>query len=391
MLPLPMTECDAGVVQGVVPVPETAAAGPAQIAVAFGRVLRGVGLRAPVGAVVEYARALEVVGIDRRGPVYWAGRCLFTLRLEDTPLYDRCFEAFWLGAELAEPLVLVPPQQVVTDDDTGEGPGDEAPGDGAPDAEVLRLRYSPVEVLRDKDVAICTEHELREVYRLLRTIGVPAALRRSRRLVPASAHRGRLDVRTTVRLGMRTDGEVIRRAYRRPAVRHRRVVLLCDVSGSMAPYTSVLLRFAYVLVARRARAEVFALSTRLTRLTRQLGGTVTAIDAAAGAIPDLAGGTRLGEALRAFNDRHGMRGMARGSVVVVISDGWDRGHPEALASEMARLKRVAHRVIWVNPLKSSPGYEPLAQGMAAALPFIDDFMEGHSLGSLEALAEAIGA
>lgn len=386
MPPHPMTECDACAGPGVLQPLEVATASPARIAVAFARVLRGVGLRAPVGAVVEYARALGVVGVGRRGPVYWAGRCLFTLRLEDTPLYDRCFEAFWLGAESVEPLALVTPLQVVTDDDTGEGPGDEASGD-----DVLRILYSPVEVLRHKDIAICTEQELSEVYRLLHTLNLPTALRRSRRLEPASAHRGRLDLRTTVRLAMRTDGEVIRRAYRSPTLRRRRLVLLCDVSGSMAPYTSVLLRFAYVLVARRASVEVFALGTRLTRLTRHLGATTTAIDAAAGAIPDIAGGTRLGEALRAFNDRHGMRGMARGAVVVVVSDGWDRGHPAVLASEMARLKRVAHRVIWVNPLKSSPGYEPLAQGMAAALPFVDDFMEGHSLGSLEALAEAIGA
>jgi len=170
-------------------------------------------------------------------------------------------------------------------------------------------------------------------------------------------------------------------------------VLLVDVSGSMEPYARSLLRFLHVAVMGKGKVEAFALGTRLTRLTRELSrhDPDSALAAAAGAVPDWSGGTRLGQGLRAFNDRYGVRGMARGAIVVILSDGWDRGEPEELAEEMTRLHRVAHRVVWVNPLKATPGYAPLARGMAAALPYVDNFVEGHSLASLEALAEVIGA
>jgi hypothetical protein len=174
-------------------------------------------------------------------------------------------------------------------------------------------------------------------------------------------------------------------------MRPRRVVLLCDVSGSMEPYARALLRFLHVAVAGRSRVEAFALGTRLTRLTRELAtrDPDAALAAAASRVVDWSGGTRLGEGLREFNDRWGVRGMARGAVVVVLSDGWDRGDPDVLADEMARLARVAHRVVWVNPLKASPDYAPLARGMAAALPHVDDFVTGHSVAALEELVEVI--
>jgi len=171
-------------------------------------------------------------------------------------------------------------------------------------------------------------------------------------------------------------------------------VLLCDVSGSMAPYARALLRFLHAAVTARGagRVEAFALGTRLTRITRELSwrDPDAALADAADAVEDFSGGTRLGEGLKAFNDRWGVRGMARGAVVVILSDGWDRGDPGKLGAEMARLRRVAHRVVWVNPLKAAPGYAPLARGMAAALPYVDDFVEGHSLASLEQLAAVIG-
>jgi uncharacterized protein with von Willebrand factor type A (vWA) domain len=175
------------------------------------------------------------------------------------------------------------------------------------------------------------------------------------------------------------------------STRPRRVVLLADVTGSMEPYSRAIVRFAHVAVAARARVEAFTLGTRLTRLTRELTtrDPDLALARASAAVPDWSGGTRLGEALRRFNDQWGVRGLARGAVVVILSDGWDRGEPDELAEQMARLRRVAHRVVWVNPLKASPGYEPLARGMAAALPFVDEFVEGHSLDSLEELARII--
>ena len=198
-------------------------------------------------------------------------------------------------------------------------------------------------------------------------------------------------MRATVRRALRAGGEPVRRSFLEPSQKPRRVVLLCDVSGSMDPYARALLRFLHAAVVGRGRVEAFALGTRLTRLTRELSSRDpdAALASAATAVADWSGGTRLGEGLRVFNDTWGTRGMARGAVVVILSDGWDRGDPDALAEQMARLRRVAHRIVWVNPLKASPGYAPLARGMAAALPFVDDFVAGHSLAALESLAEVI--
>jgi uncharacterized protein with von Willebrand factor type A (vWA) domain len=194
-----------------------------------------------------------------------------------------------------------------------------------------------------------------------------------------------------VQTALRNGGDVARLERLAPGMRRRRVVLLLDVSGSMEAYARALVRFAHVAVAARRQVEAFALGTRLTRLTRELSSRDPdeALARASSAVSDWSGGTRLGEALRAFNDEWGVRGMARGAIVVLLSDGWDRGDPDDLAEQMARLHRVAHKVVWVNPLKASPGYQPLARGMAAALPHVDEFVEGHSLASLEQLAEVL--
>lgn len=201
----------------------------------------------------------------------------------------------------------------------------------------------------------------------------------------------RLDLRRTVQASLRTGGETLSHRWRRRVTTPRRIVLLVDVSGSMESYSRALVRFAHAAVRAGARVEVFTLGTRLTRLTRELTTTDpdVALARAAVAVPDWSGGTRLGESLRAFNDQWGTRGTARGAEVVVLSDGWDRGEPEVLATEMARLSRVAHRIVWVNPLRATPGYEPLARGMAAALPFVDDFVDGHSFDALDRLAEVL--
>ena len=190
---------------------------------------------------------------------------------------------------------------------------------------------------------------------------------------------------------MRTGGEPLRRSMSAPSRRPRRVVLLADISGSMELYSRVLLQFAHAAVVSGAQVETFAIGTRLTRLTRELTthDPDRALARAADAVPDWSGGTRLGAALRRFNDDWGVRGMARGAVVVILSDGWDRGEPAELAEQMERLARVAHRVVWVNPLRASEGYEPTARGMAAALPFVDDFIDGHNLDSLEHLSRLV--
>ena len=365
-----------------------------RVAVAFARVLRGAGLEVPVGATINYGRALDAVGLDHRDDAYWAGRATLVRNPEDVALYDRAFAAFWdhpstdataLAGSAAE-LVLA--FDAGLDGDTPSGDPDEARLDGVP---VLTVRWSPADVLRHRDFAAYTTEEHVEARRLMADLRLAGALRASRRHRPVRRARGRPDLRRTVRRSLRAGGEPVRRAFRAPSTRPRRVVLLCDISGSMEPYARALLRFLHVAVAGRSRVEAFAIGTRLTRLTRELSSRDpdAALAAAADRVVDWSGGTRLGEGLRTFNDRWGVRGLARGAVVVILSDGWDRGDPDALAEEMARLHRVAHRIVWVNPLKATADYAPLARGMAAALPHVDEFVTGHSVAALEELVEVI--
>ena len=368
-----------------------------RVPVAFARVLRRAGLDVPVGATVAYAQALAALADRGTAGAYWAGRSTLVRRVEDVPAYDQAFAAFFGSAAPPARDEVVQLVEVVldTDDDDGAegGPDDgEREDDGA---ETLAVRWSPVEVLADKDLAACTPEELLEANRLVAELRLKAALRRSRRRRPDARPRatGRVDLRRTVGAAVRHGGEIGKPATTSPGERPRRVVLLLDVSGSMAPYARALARFAHAAVAarRRGQVEVFALGTRLTRITRQLAthDPDAAIAAAAASVADWDGGTRLGHGLRAFNDGWGVRGMARGSIVVVLSDGWDRGEPEELAAEVERLRRVAHKLVWVNPLKASPGYAPLARGMAAALPHLDEFVEGHSVTALRDLAEVL--
>jgi len=366
------------------------ASAPDRWAVAFARVLRGAGLDVPTGNVTTFVEALGSVGLDRRDGVYWAGRTTLLRRPEDIDTYDRAFDAFWLRRfGDADDAALVVNVTLAVDTD---GPGDEPPAAAPSVGPTVAVRYSPTEILRDKDFASYSAEEYAEARRLMADVRLAGALRRSRRLVPSSARAGRPDVRRTVRGALRSGGEPMRRAFLEPSQRPRRVVLLCDISGSMEPYARALLRFVHAAVAGRGRVEAFTLGTRLTRLTRELSSRDpdAALARATHAVADWSGGTRLGDGLRTFNDRWGQRGMARGAVVVILSDGWDRGDPSALANEMARLHRIAHRVVWVNPLKAAPGYAPLARGMAAALPYVDEFVEGHSLSALEELVEVIG-
>jgi uncharacterized protein with von Willebrand factor type A (vWA) domain len=361
------------------------------MAVAFSHLLRAQGLDVPLSSVTGFTTALGAVGLSRRTWVYWAGRATLVRRPEDRAVYDRSFEAFWLGRPLVAPTPPpgAPPPAPMT---AGvDAPG--ASGTGADGEPEVALQYSAAEVLRHKDFAAYTRAEFAEAHRIMADLRLAGERRRSRRW--RRGHRGgRPDLRRTVRAALGTGGEPIRRAWREPALRPRRVVLLCDVSGSMEPYARALLRFVHAAVVGRGpgRVEAFAVGTRLTRLTRELAWRDPdhALARAGQAVADWSGGTRLGEGLQAFNDRYGSRGMARGAVVVVFSDGWDRGDPAALAAQMARLHRAAHRIIWVNPLKAAPGYAPRAQGMAAALPYVDRFVSGHSLAALEDLVEVIG-
>ena len=357
-------------------------------AVAFGRLLRRAGIVAGPDRVAGFVRALEELDVTRREDVYWAGRVTLCSRREDLEIYDRAFRAFWedTGAHILKlPKTrtsvsvaddsVQPPKKTVERNEEGE--------------EVVRLRYSPVDVLRNKDFALYTAEEFAELHKLLADLSLSGALRRSRRLEPAP--RGRHDQRRTLRGAMRTGGEPIRHRFRRARSRPRRVVLLCDISGSMSAYSRALLRFMHAGVISGAPLEAFVLGTRLTRVTRELTtkNPDRALGEASGAVRDWSGGTRLGDTIKEFVDRWGQRGIARGSVVVILSDGWDRGDVDVLAEQMLRLSRLAYKVIWVNPLKAAPGYQPLARGMAAALPYVDEFLSGHNFESLEELARAI--
>jgi uncharacterized protein with von Willebrand factor type A (vWA) domain len=361
-----------------------------RMVVGFARALRAAGLAVPVDSVVVCTTALAAVGLAERAPAYWAARATLVHRPEDVALFDRVFAAYWH----ARPLVAAPPEPVtavaVAVDD---GPDDPLGGDMSRPADIA-LRWSTVERLGERDFAAYGESDWADLERLLGRLRLTVEVRPARRRRPDRHRRGdRPDLRRTVRRALRTGGEPIDRAWQRTTTRPRRIVLLVDVSGSMEPYARALLRFAHAAVSARGvgGAEVFTLGTRLTRVTRELGNRDpdAALRAASTVVADWSGGTRLGAGLEEFNRRWGTAGTARGAVVVILSDGWDRGDPDELAEQMARLGRVAHRIVWVNPLKASPGYAPLARGMAAALPYVDEFVEGHTSAALEHLADVV--
>lgn len=367
---------------------------PERLAVGFAAVLRAQRVPVAVGRVVAYAEALAAVGLERQAGVYWAGRATLLSSPEDVEAYDRAFDAFWLRGDRAVVDVALGDVPAVVEREAAfdaDAADDAAVVPHPLSADATQVRYSASEVLRRKDFAAYSPDELAEARALMADMRLAGALRRSRRMAPSRSRRGRPDVRRTLHAAMRTGGEVIARPRVDRSWRPRRLVLLCDVSGSMEPYARALVRFLHVAVAGRQQVEAFALGTRLTRITRELSSRDPdrALADAARAVADWSGGTRLGDGVRRFNDEWGVRGMARGAVVVILSDGWDRGDPDVLADELRRLRRVAHRVVWVNPLKATPGYAPLARGMAAALPHVDEFVDGHSLASLEALAEVV--
>jgi uncharacterized protein with von Willebrand factor type A (vWA) domain len=277
-----------------------------------------------------------------------------------------------------------PPPAGLTERPAGEEPAET-------DRAVPLAAASADERLAERDFAELDADELRALRALMRELSLAPPLRRARRRRRDPQGRW-LDVRATLRTSCRTGGDPSRRVMRRRVERPRQVVLLCDISGSMEPYTRAFLQFLHAGVGG-AKAEAFVFATRLTRLTRALQSRQPdlAIERAAAAARDWSGGTRIGESLRRFNDEHGRRGMARGAVVVILSDGWERGDPDLVAREMQRLRRLAYRIVWVNPRKAAREYEPLAAGMAAALPSCDAFVSGHNLRALEAVTEAIAA
>jgi uncharacterized protein with von Willebrand factor type A (vWA) domain len=366
--------------------------------VGFGRLLRSRGLPVGTGRILTFCRAVAALDrLDRQG-VYWAGRVAMVARKEHLAAYDAAFDA-WFPRERDDALAVVagwagampaPPRlEVLLDQGIAEDRW--APAEGAGDGEALvGVVASAAEVLRAKSFEELTEAERRQANHTIRALAVRLPTRRSRRHRP-SPHGRRFDLRRTLRWSLRTQGEPFRRAWRDRRVRARPLVLVLDVSGSMAAYSRALLQFGFAAMRAGRRVEVFCFGTRLTRVTRALARSEPddALRAVAAAVVDWSGGTRIGASLKELLDRWSQHVALRGAVVVLCSDGLERGDPELLAAQVARLARLAHRLIWVNPLKGSPRYEPLARGMAAAMPHLDAFLAGHNLSSLEALCEVL--
>ena len=361
-----------------------------QLAVAFARILRQLDIAAPLDSVLTFINSLALVGIDDRDAVYWAARATLIRQPEDIGTFDRAFAVFWEHREaldVVEEEVSKMTLMLDTDEDEGSADGTAE----ASDDPTITLRFSGVETLRDKDFADYSDDEMRQAQHFMESLRVAGPPRASLRTVSTNRRGTRPDMRRTVRASLAAAGEPMRRHFTAPGERSRRIVFLLDVSGSMEPYARALIRFVHAGVAGRQRVEAFTLGTRLTRVSRQLSSKDPdrALRATGEEVRDWSGGTRLGETLRLFNDEWGVRGMARGAIVVILSDGWDRGDPAVLAEQMHRLQRIAFRTVWVNPLKVTPGYAPLARGMAAALPYVDEFVEGHSLDALERLTKVI--
>jgi uncharacterized protein with von Willebrand factor type A (vWA) domain len=356
--------------------------------VGFARVLRAAGVPATPDRLHTTVAAVGHLDVCRRRDVYWAGRLTLCAGPDDLARYDRAFDA-WFGGLTVPPLRVVPPVQVMRPVAVPGTEGEAAAGDRP--EELPAATASDVEVLRHRDLADLTAAEREVVRRLIALLDPVGETRVSRRHRPA--YRGRLDTGRTVRAMLRRGGEPARLERRARRVRPRRLVLVVDVSGSMQPYADPYLRFAHAAARRRPGTEVFTVGTRLTRVTREMRGrdASAALVAVSGSVPDWSGGTRLGELVKAFLDRWGQRGTARGAVVVIASDGWERGDAALLGAQMLRLSRLAHRVVWVNPHRGLPGYAPMTAGMQAALPHVDDFVDGHSLDALEGLAALLGS
>jgi uncharacterized protein with von Willebrand factor type A (vWA) domain len=356
--------------------------------VTFGRVLREAGLEIGPGRVTDALRALDAVDLARRDDVYFSLRQTLVSRHDELAVFDRAFEAWFLRMPVLAPGRERPHEQVLQVVRPSEEGAD---GDGADaDDEPLELGASGDELLRDKDFAELGEDELRRVRDLVARIARTRPLRRSRRMRRDPLGEG-MDVRAMIRRSLRTGGDPVERPLRARKQVPRRLVLLCDVSGSMDAYARVLLLFLHAAVGAGRGVEAFAFGTRLSRLTPDLR-TRDPLDALARcteAVVDWGSGTRIGASLREFNEVYGRRAMSRGAIVVIVSDGWEREDPALVGREMARLARAAYAVIWVNPLKGNPDYQPLAGGMRAALPFVDRFLAGHNLRSLEELATVL--
>ena len=368
----------------------------------FGRVLRGLGLDVNPGRMMDLVSALDYIEIGNKSDFFYAARTLLVHEREDLELFDEAFELFWRkpvaswDIELqgltrrkksTKPIVMPPPLK--DEPPPAAEDSDSAPKEVRTVIEVTRT-YSSREVLRHKDFSQMSAEESEAVKQMMSQLFWKVSERRTRRHRPGKGHL--MDLRRTLRRSLRSEGEIFSWAYREPKLKPRPLVVIADISGSMERYTRLLLHFIYGMKSALTQpVEAFVFSTRLTRITRplQIRDLDLALKNVGQVVHDWAGGTRIGESLKSFNFEWGRRVLGRGAVVLIISDGWDRGDVDLLKHEMTRLKRNCHRLIWLNPLLGAPDYEPLTRGIQAALPNIDNFLPVHNLASLEDLANRL--
>jgi len=381
---------------------------------AFSQRLRAAGVPMTPERSTHFAQALTLTRPITRRRLYWTARAVLVSDPAQVKAFDSVFLSVFGSEAQHEDF---DPQDVQTvpaaaDDQpksehktSSPGLGDDPPASGtsrspsssgadedARQVDVPVATASDLELLAKRSFDALEPRELAQLYRLMTRLELATPLRRTRR-TRKGRHGEHMDMRRTLRGSLRTGGDPVRLARRRRRIVRRRMVLLCDISGSMEPYARAYLQFLTCAAGSALNAEAFVFATRLTRLTRALAGRnpQDAIQRAAAAAPDWSSGTRIGDALKAFNDRHGRRGMARGAVIVILSDGWERGDPTLVGREMERLARLAYRIVWVNPRVSASGFSPQAGGMVAALPHCDALVSGHSMHALGEVAEAIGA
>lgn len=383
-------------------------------AIRFGRALRANGVMVTPAQVRTFIDATEYVGVESRGMFREAAFASLVTRREDIPIFEEVFARFWQprrrsdnSSDQLSDVTEISPEEAEAMADGEELPSDgegmmsdeleglasedgdtDEPGEGDEEGSESVLTYSASEALRTKDFSEFSEDELQLARMLMRHLVWDIGMRRSRRKVQASKGRF-IDYRKTMRKSLQTSGVPLKIHERKVKEKPRALVVICDISGSMDRYSRLLLHFIHTIENGMAKVEAFVFGTRLTRITRLIKNRPIdeAITRVSSEVQDWAGGTRIGESIQSFNQEWARRVLRNGAVVLIISDGWDRGDPDLLANEMSRLQRSSYRLIWLNPLLGSPRYQPLTRGMQAALPYVDDFMPVHNLESLEYLAE----
>jgi len=365
---------------------------------AFARLLHDAGLEAGPRRLTDATRALAFIDLKQQTDFRNALRAVFVSRKEDLPTFEAAFDIFWAPPDprasagmipgRSRALPLSPERAKVWANALGLNASQMNREQNPTEFPARSSGYSAEELLRHKDFEDMTWAETEQVRRLLEQAPWRVAERRTRRLRPSRT--GRFDLRRSARHAIRSSGELMTLFHRKPRVRRRPLVLICDVSGSMERYSRLLMIFAHA-IARREDLEAFVFSTRLTRITRLLRqrDLDRALDSVSKGVRDFSGGTRIGDALSDFNRHWARRVLGHGAVVIIISDGWDRGDPAQLTAELVHLRRSAHRLIWLNPLLGSEGYEPLTRGMAAALPYCDDFLAAHNVDALDDLGKLL--